>query len=120
MRAFEVYLNKKKLCIAGIGNDGVLSAIVNWVTRGDEGDLFLDVGGLLSPTKEHVRWSKQKPLRVGDEVQVKIVETNTVDKPAERHKSDSVIKRRASEKAYVRAMAKKLGWTINTPSKRKK
>jgi hypothetical protein len=27
MRAFEVYLNGKKLCVAGIGEDGVLTTI---------------------------------------------------------------------------------------------
>lgn len=31
MRAFEVWLNGKKLCLAGIGDDGVLSVIANWV-----------------------------------------------------------------------------------------
>ena len=88
MRAFEVYLNGKKLCLAGIGDDGVLSAIVNWVTRRDRGDLFLEVGGLISPTEEHVAWTSQKPLRVGDKIQVKIVERSTVDKPAKKHRTD--------------------------------
>ena len=50
MRAFRIYLNGKKLCLAGIGDDGVLSAIVNWVATDREGDLFLHVGGLLSPS----------------------------------------------------------------------
>ena len=113
MRAFEVYLNGKKLCVAGIGDDGVLSAIVNWVTRKGDGDLFLEVGGLISPTQEHVAWIGQKPLQVGDKVQVKIVERDTANKPAKRYKWDSR-KQLVSEKAYVRALAKKLGWTIKT------
>jgi hypothetical protein len=33
MRAFEVYLNKRRLCLAGIGDNGVMSAILN---TGDE------------------------------------------------------------------------------------
>ena len=32
MIAFEVYLNGKKLCLAGVGNDGVLAAITDYVT----------------------------------------------------------------------------------------
>jgi hypothetical protein len=46
MRAFQVGLNGKRLCLAGIGigNDGVLSCIVNWVARAGKGDLFLQVG----------------------------------------------------------------------------
>jgi hypothetical protein len=51
MRAFEVSLNGKKLCLAGIGDDGVLTAIVDWVTGRDRADLFLEVGGLVSPTR---------------------------------------------------------------------
>jgi hypothetical protein len=31
MIAFELYLNGKKPCTAGVGNDGVLSAHVTWV-----------------------------------------------------------------------------------------
>jgi hypothetical protein len=119
MRAFEVYVNRRRLCVAGIGDDGVLSAIVSLITRKREGDLFLEVGDLISPTKEHVIWSQQKPLRIGDEILVKIVERTAIDEPADRHKPDSR-KQLASEKAYVRAMAKKHGWTLKTPSQLKK
>lgn len=109
MQAFEVYLNGRKLCVAGIGNDGVLSAIVNLVTRKRERDLFLGVGGLVSP-KGACELEQQKPLRVGHEVLVRVVESTTVDEPAERQKTDSR-KQLVSEKADVRAIAKKLGWT---------
>jgi len=54
MRASEVLVKGEKLCVAGIGDDGVLTNIVNWVTRHGEGDLFLSVGGLYSQTEEHV------------------------------------------------------------------
>lgn len=84
MRAFEVYLNGKKLCLAGIGNDGVLTTIVNWVARKGRGDLFLEVGGLVSSADEHVAWINQKPLRVGDQLRIKLVETSSVDEPTKR------------------------------------
>ncbi|HKW18279.1 MAG TPA: hypothetical protein VJO35_12300 [Terriglobales bacterium] len=87
MRAFEISLNGKTLCVAGIGEDGVLSAIVDWVTKPDHGDLFLDVGGLISPRDEHVQWVRQKPLEVNDEIQVRIIETAHVDEPAQTNRS---------------------------------
>jgi len=36
MRAFQVHLNKKRLCLAGIGDDGVMSAILSHLSKGDE------------------------------------------------------------------------------------
>jgi hypothetical protein len=84
MRAFEVYLNGKKLCLAGVGEDGVLSAIVS-LGRG-EGNLCLDVGGLLTGTHDYVTWIGQEPLAVGDKIEVKIVKSDEVDEPAKRRK----------------------------------
>ncbi len=111
MRAFDVYLNQKKLCRAGIGDDGVLTAIVDWVTGKDRGDLFLEVGGLISPQNEHVHWVRQRSLRVGDRIQVRIVETNSIDKPTKRYRTDPAAELKA-KKRYVRSMAKELGWKI--------
>jgi hypothetical protein len=68
MRAFEVSLNGKKLCLAGISDDGVLTAVVNWVPRKGKGDPFLQVGGLVGPSDEHVSWggpSKRNDERRG-------------------------------------------------------
>jgi hypothetical protein len=52
---------REKLCLAGIGDDGVLSVIANWIAGGryKAADLFLEVGGLVSPSQEHVAWIKQ-------------------------------------------------------------
>jgi hypothetical protein len=118
MRAFKVLLNGKKLCLAGIGDDGVLSAIVNWVGGGrGPADLFLLVGGLVSPAQEHVRWVRQKPLRVGDEIRVKIIDATLVDHPIERYAANSASNIK-NQKAYVRAAARQLGWTIQTHHKK--
>src|SRR5258708_2890131 len=106
MRAFRVSLNGKKLCLAGVGERGVLSAIVNWVAGDHGADLFMEVGGLAS--KEHVAWVSQKRLGVGDEIRVKIVEARSVDKPVKKrrvHPAETL----SSQKRYVRMMAKKLG-----------
>jgi hypothetical protein len=114
MHAFKVSLNGKKLCLAGVGERGVLlSAIANWVAGDRRADLFMEVGGLAN--EEHVAWIKQKQLRVGDEIRVKIVEAGSVDKPVEKHRNHPAETLRA-KKRYVRMMAKKLGWKIQARS----
>jgi hypothetical protein len=113
MRAFDVSLNGKKLCSAGIGDDGVLSAIVNWVTRKGTGDLFLEVGGLVSTVDEHVKWVNQKPLQVGDTIQVTVVDAKSVDEPTRKQRPSEAELLKA-RKRYVRKMAKQFGWKIQT------
>ncbi len=114
MRAFKVSLNGKKLCLAGVGERGVLTAIVDWVAgdRGEESSL--QVGGLAN--EEHVKWTRQKRLRVGDEIRVRIVEAATVDRPVKKQRIDPTETLRA-KKHYVRMMAKELGWKIQSQVK---
>jgi hypothetical protein len=85
MRAFEVSLNGKKLCVAGVGDTGVLTAIVNWVGKGGDGDFGLEVGGLITPSNQHVSWIPTRPLQVEDEVHIRIVETDRVDEPLQKN-----------------------------------
>ncbi|HTW59383.1 MAG TPA: hypothetical protein VMD99_14725 [Terriglobales bacterium] len=113
MRAFTVHLNSKKLCVAGVGDDGVLTAIVNYVARQGASDMFLQVGGLHSSTGEHVRWIEQRPLRAGDEIRVRIVDVASVDAPKKKRRTNPAETLKA-QKRYVREMAKKLGWKIQT------
>ena len=116
MRAFKVYLNGKRLCVAGIGDDGVLSAHVTSVVGRGRDELWLHVGGLISPKDEHVRWQQHRWLREGDEVRIKVVETGVVDKPRKRYRPDPR-KELVAQKRYVREMAKKFGWKIQTGRK---
>ncbi len=111
MRAFDVYLNQRKLCRAGIGDNGVLTAIVNWVAGDGRRDLFLQVGGLMTPQDEHVRWVSQKRLRVGDRISVKVVEARSADKPSKAYRINPAETLKA-KKCYVRSIAKELGWKI--------
>ena len=84
MRAFDVYVNGKQLCVAGIGKNGVLNAVLNHITGRGRDEIHLRVGGLDSTTEEHVNWTSFVQLAVGDEVLIKIIETDAVDKPQER------------------------------------
>lgn len=80
MIAFEISVNGEKLCTAGIGDKGVLSAIINGPKRPN-----LSVGGLAND--EHLHWLEREAgfgLKVGDEVTVRIVEADCVDEPVGR------------------------------------
>ena len=117
MRAFQVRLNGKRICLAGIGNDGVLSTTISYTPFGRRRETRLYVGGLVLPQDEHVKW-KGIFLRMGDEVSVKLVETNVVDKPRTRHPRDRAAEAKA-EQRHLRELAKKFGWKLQRIPKRK-
>jgi hypothetical protein len=121
MPVFHVYLNGKKESAAGVGDLGVLSAIVSWVRRKGEHtlakrldsveeELILGVSGLIAPTGEHVRWLDRR-LKVGDEVRIKVVENSPINRPISR-KRRNPSKEMRSQKQYVKEMARKFGWKI--------
>jgi hypothetical protein len=122
MRAFEVYLNGERLCLAGANDESVLSTIIDYVGKvgnpDNEERLHLSVGGLLIPQEEHVRW-QERDLAVGDEIRVRILDSDTVDMPSRRIPRDPK-KEIRNEQRYVRKMAKKLGWRIQKARKLKR
>jgi hypothetical protein len=91
MIAFRVRLNGKRLCTAGIGPDGVLTAIVTWVGGGSRlpelSNFDFHVGGLDSRTREHVDYETPQ-LQVGDKVSVEIIEADQVDPETKRCAAD--------------------------------
>ena len=123
MRTLEIVLNGRKLCNAGVGDSGVLTAIVTWrfregerakSSRRTQDDLRLDVGGLNDLAAEDIRW-RNRPLRIGDEVRIRIGEAERATKPASRERSDPALIEKA-EKKYLENAAKRLGWKILKPS----
>jgi hypothetical protein len=116
MRAFEVHLNGKKLCVAGLETGTLLFSVGCSENKRGRGGIGLGMTGLLL-TQASVRW-QQRGLRMNDEVRVKIVETDIVDKFKVLQKAPA--DERKYEKAYVRRMAKEFGWTIQAGAKRKK
>ena len=84
MRAFEIYVNGKRLCLAGVTDASVLTTIIDYVGR-DTQRLHLHVCGLLIPQEEHVRW-QERDLTVGDEVRIRIIESDKVDAPTPKRK----------------------------------
>jgi hypothetical protein len=102
MIALEVNLNGKRVCVAGADDLAVLSSHVTACgklgkktvrARPDEttGDIFYSVGGLTGrrdPKKDvHLRWRSINFLKVGDVIQVKVLETMKVDRPTSRTKA---------------------------------
>jgi hypothetical protein len=115
MTAFNIHLNGKKVCTAGVDGYGVLGAHVSSVRRkGVRGQLSLHVGGLRSETGEHVVWHEALRLKAGDEVRIEVVESERPDSPTLTKKPDATADERARKK-YVRDMARQLGWKIIVP-----
>jgi len=120
MMAFEVYLNGKKICTAGVGDLGVLSTSLAW--RGSQpyqkggrsvpSYLRLEVGGITASSGEHLRWLGRK-IKRGDLVAIKAVEVASVDKPRERQRPNPAADSRR-QKQYVRRMANQFGWKLQT------
>jgi hypothetical protein len=99
MKCFEVTINGKRVCTAGIGDDGVLTGILSFVKRKDSPEgtadaegiqdsesLELRVGGLENRApgvSEHLKWLNQN-LAVGDEIVIRIIEASQCDEPISR------------------------------------
>jgi hypothetical protein len=107
MRALRVTINGGKPVVAGADDLGVLSLIVSCVgalgpnarpPRGEEEQITLNLGGLTSRAAgiadNHANWLSQLALKVGDKVEVEILETNSPDPidsvaEAKRRESDA-------------------------------
>ena len=85
MIAIELYVNDRKVSTAAVEH-GVMSAIVNWIKLREDDPTWnsgISLAGLNGKTAEHLKWYQQD-LRVGDEVRIRLVETDAVDTPVER------------------------------------
>ena len=102
MIALKVSLNGKQVCVAGADDLAVLNAIVTTCgklgsktvpARPDDttGEIHYSVGGLTArpdPTRDvHMSWKSVAPLKVGDVIEVKIVETDKPDRAASKTKA---------------------------------
>ena len=113
MRAYEVFLNDKRLCLAGIAGDCMLNVIITHLRRNsDRDEVHLQVGGrvgLDSDISEHVDWTTTQ-LSKDDEVRVRIIESDSADQPKSRKRNPE--EELELQKQHVRRMAKQLGWTL--------
>ncbi|MBI2680815.1 MAG: hypothetical protein HYX25_07400 [Candidatus Solibacter usitatus] len=114
MRAFKIYLNGKRLCVAGMEQGNLLFSVSCGENKQGRGGIGLGMTGS-STTQETVRW-QQRSLRMNDRVQITIVETKSADKFEVLQKAPRDA--RKYEKAYVRRLAKEFGWTILTKTQK--
>jgi hypothetical protein len=87
MKAFVISLNAQPFVTAGVGDDGTLSANVTWVGCSPPslaaGGMGLIVHGIDARSGEGVRWSVPE-IGIGDEITIKIIETNQASPEDER------------------------------------
>ena len=120
MVAFEVFRNDERLCVAGVGDFGVLIACVNWVAHSPEkleqrrtagiseqppNELNVQVSGLQSDEAPplHKEWT-DTTLQVGDQIKIRVIDASHVDPAAAEHR-DEPGDALEQKKAYVRQYA---------------
>jgi hypothetical protein len=117
MIAFEISIDGQKKCTAGVSDLGVTSVIASWVRRVArdpaseqpirdrfEEELTLDVGGLAHDPDGgavQVRWLHQ-PLKIGQQITLTIVETDAVDSPSARERTDPAWTEQRKREYYER------------------
>ena len=118
MIAFDVFLNRKKLARAGIGSDGVFTAITTWVRRRApesdskrprwDRDLSFTLSGYRSTNAdvgEHFKWEDRR-LKPGDVLTIKVVSAGRVDEPRRRVAEDPQLVERSQRRVYRRLKRK--------------
>lgn len=123
MIAFEVSIDGRKECTAGLPDPGVTSVIASYVRRaagdpagpgsgGTGEELRLDVGGLHHEpdgTSVQVRWLN-RPLRPGQVITLAVIETDTVDPPRVTEREEPAERQRRKQEYYQR-LRQELGGT---------
>jgi hypothetical protein len=85
MVAFEIKINGKKRCVAGLDEVGDLTATLSWNDQNaTHQKLWFNVGGVTGERGKSDRvmlWLDERFLRIGDRISIRIVETQTADPP---------------------------------------
>jgi hypothetical protein len=122
MIGLVVYLNRKKLTVAGAEDLSVLNAIVSAagklgkstvrLNRSRSPDLHLSVGGLTNRgggvEDEHLRWVRLRPLRVGDRISVRIVRIDRADPYSSAHSAGGNMQEINAKRRKLQETAKQL------------
>ena len=96
MLAFELFVDDRRICLAGMEDWAVMSVILSAVRRrhqdpDDSGRLDISAGGLSETGADgaayHARWEKVD-LAVGSKVVINLIETDQPDPPVRRYRSD--------------------------------
>jgi len=130
MIAFRIKLNGRRIATAGLPGHHVLSAIATSVVRRPEilkrarpgrltaRDLGFELGGLwIAPdgAQEHVSWMNTLSLKRGDKLSIEVLETERVDEPSRRSRSETP-SLEAAEKRQLRYLKRKYA-RVSKPSR---
>ncbi|HEU4342462.1 MAG TPA: hypothetical protein VFU31_12910 [Candidatus Binatia bacterium] len=116
MIAFDVFLNRKRLARAGVGSDGVLTAMTTWVRRRApatgkwDRELSFSLGGYRATADavgEHLKWQDRK-LKTGDVLTIRVITATRVDAPKRRVAEDPKLLER-SQRRYYQRLKRKFG-----------
>jgi hypothetical protein len=140
MIAFRIKLNGRKIATAGLPGHHVLSAIASSVVRSPEAvklrmprrlsarALKFELGGLWTApdgAREHVSWTNILSLKPGDRLSLEVVETDRVDEPSHRQRTDPTTIEAAEKlqlqylkKKYARSTRRRSGGRHNKPLQR--
>ena len=84
MVSFELLVNGKRICIAGTEPiNRVLGASFSWSHR-EPDRLNFHLGGILSESDRHFGYNVPE-IGVGDEILIRVIETDKVDEPDTTH-----------------------------------
>jgi hypothetical protein len=113
--AFQVEIDGEQIVLAGVEDWSILALHMTGSRSKDTDqventlvdEVRFSVGGLSRPdtssVRYHFRW-KNKDLRVGSQVAVKVVETEHPDPPVKRYRSDKEIQENPFTDDEMRAM----------------
>lgn len=104
MLGFEIWKNGKKLTVAGLTDGGAVSLMLTWVGKGvgassraatgaEIDGLDLRVGGIDSSDPsgdQSVEWIEDTALKLGDDIQIRLVSTQDLDAPVRREPANFV------------------------------
>jgi len=112
MLAFELIVDDRRICLAGMEDWAVMSVILSGVRHRDRdpadgGRLDVSAGGLSERDENgvahHARWEKVD-LQVGSKVTITLVETDQPDPPIRRYRSDREVQEPAFTEEEIEEM----------------
>lgn len=134
MIALAVSLNGKRVCVAGADDLCVLTTSISAVGKlGKEtvparlddtgGEIYYSVGGLTArpdPKRDvHLSWKSVARLKVGDVIQVRIVESDTPDRPRSRRKAKPRTAKQTVQRTGASRAARTNSRTSSAPDPRR-
>jgi hypothetical protein len=110
MTVFDVFVNDRKLCRAGVGAEGVLNGTVSWVRltgraqrtarrrKEPSEETGLAVGGLSKGI--HRQWPGRM-LKNGDRVTIAVASARTFDRPSREEPQDAKLRAQQERRYYL-------------------